>query len=56
MKVNYLGAVNLIKLVIPQMINSNSGIIVNICSLTKDIGGINMADYCSSKTALYMFN
>ena len=54
--VNLIAAIHLIKLVIGKMVEDNKGVIVNICSLTKDIGGLEMADYCSSKAALYMFH
>ena len=56
LNINLVSAIYLVKLVMVKMLDQNKGVILNVCSLTKDIGGLEMADYCSSKAALYMFH
>jgi len=52
MAVNYFGAANCIFEVLPHMIKTHNGTIVNICSVAAIYGIPYMCAYCSSKAAL----
>jgi len=52
MEVNYFGPANCIFEVLPHMIKTHNGIIVNICSVAAIYGIPYMCAYCSSKAAL----
>jgi len=56
MSVNYLGTVNLIKLIIPEMISNRWGYIVNISSLAAVIGIYGYTAYAPSKYAIRGFS
>lgn len=55
METNYFGAVALTKLILPAMINSNSGHIVVISSLSGKYGVPKLSAYAASKHALHGF-
>lgn len=56
MDVNYLGTVNLSKLVLPYMISKKSGYIVNISSLAGLVGIYGYTSYASTKYAIRGFS
>jgi 3-dehydrosphinganine reductase len=56
MDINYLGTVSLTKLIVPEMINKNSGYIVNISSLAALIGIYGYSAYAPSKYAVRGFS
>jgi 3-dehydrosphinganine reductase len=56
MDVNYLGTVNLTKIIIPEMLKKNSGYIVNISSLAAVIGIYGYSAYAPSKYAVRGFS
>ena len=56
MDVNYLGTVNLTKIIIPEMSKKNSGHIVNISSLAAVIGIYGYSAYAPSKYAVRGFS
>jgi len=56
MDVNYLGTVNLTKIIIPEMISNHEGYIVNISSLAAVIGIYGYTAYAPSKYAVRGFS
>lgn len=54
--INLVTPMRLISTVLPSMVSRKECMIVNICSLTKDLPGIAMSDYCASKAGLYMYH
>jgi 3-dehydrosphinganine reductase len=56
MDVNYLGTVNLTKLITPEMVSRKSGFIVNISSLAAVIGIYGYTAYAPSKYAIRGFS
>lgn len=55
MDVNYFGTVNTIRAFLPQMIERNSGHIVNICSILGFVTGYSFGAYSGSKYAVRGF-
>ena len=56
MNVNYIGTVNLTKLIVPEMVEKHSGYIVNISSLAAVIGIYGYTAYAPSKYAVRGFS
>ena len=56
MDVNYMGTVNLTKLIVPEMIKNGSGYVVNISSLAAVIGIYGYSAYAPSKYAVRGFS
>ena len=56
MRANYLGMVYCTHAVLPSMIASRCGHIVNISSVAGHVGIVNMAGYCASKFAMNGFS
>lgn len=55
MNVNLIGAMELTRLLLPSMINKNSGCIINISSMWGETGASCEVDYSSSKAGLIGF-
>jgi len=55
-KVNTIAPILLTKLLLPHMINSKRGHIINISSVAGLVGINRLSDYCASKSALIGFN
>ncbi len=56
MDLNYFGAVNMIRAVLPSMLKARSGHIVNVSSVYGFLGGYGYSSYCASKFALRGFS
>jgi uncharacterized protein len=56
METNYLGAVRMVRHVLPHMLRAGHGRIINIASLAGLTGIPNLAGYCASKFALIGFS
>jgi len=56
MDINYMGTVNLTKLIVPEMVERNTGHIVNISSLAAVIGIFGYTAYAPSKYAVRGFS
>jgi len=56
MRVNYFGAVNTVKAVLPEMMQRRSGVIVNVGSMASMFGVIGYSAYSGSKFALRGFS
>lgn len=56
MQINYLGTVNMIRLMVPGMIERKSGHIINIISMAGVIGLVGYTAYCGSKFAVRGFS
>lgn len=55
-QVNYIGTVNMIRLVMPGMVERKSGHIINVISMAGVIGLIGYTAYCGSKFAVRGFS